>query len=102
MLQACRRSFQRGYLGSSTIHPAWCRPLNEGFKYSPAELEFARRVKAALEEAYQKGEGSVAVNGRMVDVANLKQVQKILERAEAIARREAEKETAMAAAGGRA
>jgi len=44
----------------------------------------------------------VAVDGRMVDVANLKQVQKILERAEAIARREAEKEAAMAAAGGRA
>jgi citrate lyase subunit beta/citryl-CoA lyase len=101
MLQACRRSFQMGYLGSSTIHPAWCRPLNEGFKFSPAELEFARRVKAALAEAYQKGQGSAAVDGRMVDVANLKQVQKILERAEAIARREAEKETAMAAAGGR-
>ena len=100
MLQVCRRSFQMGYLGGSTIHPAWCRPLNEGFKASPAELEFARRVKAALDEAYSKGQGSVAVDGRMVDVANMKQVQKILQRAEAVARREAEKEAAMAAAGG--
>jgi citrate lyase subunit beta/citryl-CoA lyase len=99
MLQACRRSFQMGYLGSSTIHPVWCRSLNEGFKYSPAELGFARRVKTALDEAYRKGQGSVAVDGRMVDVANLKQVQKILERAEAIARREAEKEAAVAAGG---
>jgi citrate lyase beta subunit len=99
MLQVCRRSFLMGYLGSSTIHPAWCRPLNEGFKASAAELEFARRVKSALDEAYSKGQGSAAVDGRMVDVANMKQVLKILERAEAVARREAEKEAAMAAAG---
>ena len=100
MLQVCRRSFQMGYLGSSTIHPAWCRPLNEGFKASSAELGFARRVQAALDEAYSKGRGSAAVDGRMVDVANMKQVQKILERAEFVARREAEKEATMAAAGG--
>ena len=101
MLQACRRSFQMGYSGSSTIHPAWVRPLNEGFKPSPSELDWARRVKVALEEAYSRGLGSVAVDGRMVDVANVKQVQKILERAEAVARREGEKEAAMAAAEGR-
>jgi citrate lyase subunit beta/citryl-CoA lyase len=100
MLQVSRRSFQMGFLGSSTIHPAWCRPLNEGFKASSVELEFARRVKAALDEAYSKGRGSVAVDGRMVDVANMKQVEKILERAEFVARREAEKAAAMAAAGG--
>ena len=100
MLQACRRSFQMGYLGSSTIHPNWCRSLNEGFKPSASELDWARRVKVALEEAYSRGLGSVAVDGRMVDVANVKQVQKILERAEAVVRREAEKEAAVAAAGG--
>jgi len=95
MLQGCRRSYQMGYLGSSTIHPAWVKPLNEGFKPSASELDWARRVKTALEEAYSKGQGSVAVDGRMVDVANVKQVNKILERAEAVARREAEKEAAL-------
>jgi citrate lyase subunit beta/citryl-CoA lyase len=89
-----------GYLGSATIHPAWCGPINEGFKPSASELEFARKVKTALDDAYQKGLGSVAVDGTMVDVANMKQVQKLLARAEAIARREAEKEAALAAAGG--
>ncbi|HSR10846.1 MAG TPA: hypothetical protein VLS90_05335, partial [Thermodesulfobacteriota bacterium] len=96
----CRKSFQMGFLGSSTIHPAWCRALNEGFKYTPAEIDLARRMKEALDDAYSKGQGSVAVDGKMIDVANMKQVQKILERAEAIARREAEKEAALAAAGG--
>jgi citrate lyase beta subunit len=53
-----------------------------------------------LEEAYRKGLGSIAVDGRMVDVANLKQVNNVLKRAEVTARREREKEAAMAAAGG--
>jgi len=100
MLQVCRRSFQMGLLGSATIHPAWCHPINAGFKPTPPELDFARKIKVALEDAYHKGLGSVAVDGTMVDVANMKQVQKLLARAEAIARREAEKEAALAAAGG--
>ncbi len=100
MLEACRRSFKLGYLGTSTIHPAWCGPINEGFKYSAGELEIARQMKAALEEAYARGQGSVPFGGRMIDVANLKQVEDVLERAEAIAKREAEKAAALAAAGG--
>lgn len=99
MLQACRRSFMMGYLGTGSIHPAWCEPINVGFKSSPAEVDMARRVKTALEEAYDRGEGSVAVDGRMYDVANMKHVNDVLERAEYIARREEEKAAAMAAAG---
>jgi citrate lyase subunit beta/citryl-CoA lyase len=99
MLQACRRSFMMGYLGTAVIHPAWCEPINEGFQPSPDELALARRIKTALEEAYARGEGSVAVDGRMYDVANLKHVNDIVERVEAITRREAQKAAAMAAAG---
>jgi len=63
-------------------------------------LDLARKVKVALDEAYAKGEGSVNVDGRMYDVANMKYVNYILERAEAIERREAEKAAALQAAGG--
>jgi citrate lyase beta subunit len=100
MLQACRRSFMLGYLGTGAIHPAWCEPINEGFKASATELAMARRVKTALDDAYARGEGSVAVDGRMVDVANLKHVADVLQRAECVARREAEKTAALEAAGG--
>jgi citrate lyase beta subunit len=100
ILQACRRSFWVGYLGTAAIHPIWCEPINEGFKASPTELDMARRLKTALEDAYARGEGSVAVEGRMVDVANLEHVNNVLERAECVARREAEKEAAMTAVGG--
>jgi citrate lyase subunit beta/citryl-CoA lyase len=100
MLKACRHASLMGYLGSIIIHPGWVKAVNEGYKPSPSELEMARKVKTALDAAYAKGEGSVTVDGRMYDVANMKHVNYILERADLIARREAEKAAAVAAAGG--
>ena len=99
ILQACRRSFMTGYQGTAAIHPVWCASINEGFKSTSDELDTARRIKGALEEAYARGEGSVAVDGRMYDVANLDHVNDVLERAEHVAIREAEKAEAMTAAG---
>lgn len=100
MVKACRHASLMGYLGSIIIHPGWVKPVNEGYKPSQSELEMARKVKTALDEAYAQGEGSVTVDGRMYDVANMKHVNYIVERADLIARREAEKAAAVAAAGG--
>ena len=100
MLKACRHACLMGYQGAAIIHPGWCQAVNEGFKPSQEELAMAKKVQAALDEAYRQGKGSVTVDGRMYDVANMKHVHYILERADAIARREAEKAAALAAAGG--
>jgi hypothetical protein len=82
-------------------HPSGrIKPANEGFKPSKEELDRARKVKAALEEAYAQGKGSVAIDGRMYDVANMKYINRILDQAEAVDRREAEKAAAVAAASG--
>jgi citrate lyase subunit beta/citryl-CoA lyase len=100
MLEACRHALWMGYMGAILIHPGWVNATNEGFKPPQSDLDLARKVKVALDEAYAKGEGSVNVDGRMYDVANMKYVNYILERAEAIERREAEKAAALQAAGG--
>jgi citrate lyase subunit beta/citryl-CoA lyase len=97
--EICHQSFKMGYLGTPAIHPLWCEPINEGFKSTPAELDLAKRMKNTLEEAFARGEGSVALDGRMIDVAHLEQVNNVLERAEWVARREAEKAAALKVAG---
>jgi citrate lyase subunit beta / citryl-CoA lyase len=95
MLRACEHAQLMGYLGALIIHPGWVNAVNEGFKPALADLEMARKVKAALDEAYARGKGSVTVDGRMYDVANMKHVNYILERAQAIAEREAQKAAAL-------
>ena len=100
MRRACEHACLMGYLGTILIHPGWVKSVNEGYRPTRDQLDMARKVKTFLDEAYARGEGSVTVDGRMYDVANMKHVNYILERAEAIARREAEKDAALAAAGG--
>ncbi len=98
MFTACQHAFNMGYRGAIIIHPGWVKPVNEGFKPSDDEVELARKVKNALDEAYARGEGSVSVEGRMYDVANMKHVTSLLARADALAKKEAEKEAAVEAA----
>jgi citrate lyase subunit beta/citryl-CoA lyase len=95
MFKACQHAQWMGFMGASIIHPGWVNACNEGFKPPQKDLDMARKVKAALDEAYAKGEGSVTVDGRMYDVANMKHVDYILKRAEAITRRETEKTAAL-------
>jgi citrate lyase subunit beta / citryl-CoA lyase len=102
MLKACRYAYRMGFMGTSAIHPAWVEAANEGFSPPAEEVSLARRVKKALDEAYAQGEGSVAVDGRMYDVANMKYVNYLLTRADAVEKRNAEKKAALAAAGGAA
>ncbi len=97
MLNACRHACWMGYMGTSMIHPCWVKAANEGFSPPPSDVDTARKVKAALEEAYAAGKGSVKVEGRMYDVAHMKHFNYTLERADLIARREAEKTAALKA-----
>jgi len=100
MLKACRYAYRTGFMGTSVIHPAWVEAANEGFSPPPEEVSLGRRVKDALDQAYARGEGSVSVDGKMYDVANMKYVHYLLIRAEAVEKRNAEKAVAWAAAGG--
>ena len=96
MFKACQHAQWMGFMGASIIHPGWVNACNEGFKPPQKDIDMAKKVKAALDEAYAQGKGSVTVDGRMYDVANMKHVNYILARAEAIARREAQKAAALA------
>jgi citrate lyase subunit beta/citryl-CoA lyase len=77
-----------GFKGKYLIHPAQIEPVNRIFRPSDAELENARKVVAAFDEAVARGEGSVQVDGRMVDVPVAKRAKDIIAYAEEIARRE--------------
>lgn len=56
-----------GYGGKLCIHPSQVRLANEVFSPSPEELDHARRLIAAHDEARARGEAAVAFEGQMVD-----------------------------------
>ena len=82
--QDARVARQMGYTGKFAIHPGQIDVINQTFSPSPEEVEYARQVVAAWDGAEAEGRGSVALDGRMIDVPVVKRAQNLLAQAEAI------------------
>ncbi len=79
-----RRSRSLGFEGASCIHPDQVAILNEEFAPTAAELEAARRLVAANDEAERLGRGAFALDGKMVDVPVVLRARRVLARDAAI------------------
>jgi citrate lyase subunit beta/citryl-CoA lyase len=88
LARACRVARALGFDGKQCIHPSQLGPVNAAFAPSGAEVAWARAVVAAYDAATAAGRGAIAVEGRMVDAANIRMAQTTLRQAEAIAARE--------------
>jgi len=69
---------QTGFKGKFAIHPAQINAINAGFSPSAAELEHARRIVAAFEEAERQGRGSTSLDGKVIDVPVVKRARAVL------------------------
>jgi citrate lyase subunit beta / citryl-CoA lyase len=69
--QAARRA---GFTGKIAIHPDQVEPINHSFTPSADEIEYAQRVV----KAFSSGAGTVALDGKMLDMPHLKQAQRVL------------------------
>ncbi len=79
---AAERARDMGFDGKWAIHPAQVGALNELFTPSAEEVEHARAVIAALEEAERTGgAGAVALDGQMLDEAVRVAALRVLARA---------------------
>ncbi len=82
--RACQVALAMGFDGKQCIHPAQLSTANHIFAPSPDELTLARTVVAAYEQASAEGRGAISVNGKMIDAANIRMAQTILQRQQAI------------------
>jgi malyl-CoA/(S)-citramalyl-CoA lyase len=73
-----RRAAAMGYDGKQVIHPDQIIATRNAFIPSCAELACALRVKAAIREAEARGLGAVTVDGKMIDAANIRMVDRLV------------------------
>lgn len=78
-----------GFKGKFAIHPGQLGTINNLFSPSPQEVEYARRVVAAFEEAEARGSGATSLDGKMIDVPVVKRARNLLALADSMARRKA-------------
>jgi len=82
---AARRAAALGIEGKWAIHPSQVALANEVFTPPAAEIEKAKRILTALEEAAAQGKGAAALDGRLIDAASARMANNVVEVAETIA-----------------
>ena len=70
--RSCLIARSLGFDGKWCIHPAQIAIVNEAFSPTDKEVDWAKKVVAAYDEASAEGSGSVSVEGQMVDAASIK------------------------------
>ncbi|WP_332898541.1 HpcH/HpaI aldolase/citrate lyase family protein [Haladaptatus sp. CMSO5] len=76
-------AIELGYDGKMAIHPAQVSVINDAFTPEPDQVEWARAVLAARDEAEAEGRGVFRVNDEMIDAPLIAQAERIVARARA-------------------
>ena len=81
----CTQGMEMGFDGKTLIHPSQVEPANDIWAPSDDEVDHARRVIAAFDEAVAEGKGVVTVDGRMIENLHVDNARRTLAVADAIA-----------------
>ncbi|MCW9002935.1 MAG: CoA ester lyase, partial [Rhodospirillales bacterium] len=74
-----------GCEGKWAIHPSQVDLGNTLFSPSEKEIATAKAILSAMEQAKKEGKGAVTLNGRLIDIASIKQAEVLVKKAEMIA-----------------
>jgi citrate lyase subunit beta/citryl-CoA lyase len=73
-----------GYDGKAVIHPGQIEIVNRCFTPTAQEVEFARKVIAAFEQAKAEGRGAIQVDGKLVEILHVQMAQRVLKTIESL------------------
>lgn len=82
--EECRRASLLGFVGKWAIHPAQIDPALEVFTPKQADVDAARAMVKAYQQAEDQGLGAITYNGEMIDAATVRIVRNVLRRADLI------------------
>lgn len=77
-LAQAKRSAVMGCEGKWAIHPSQVALANQVFTPPTDEVERAESILAAMKEGTEKGMGAVALNGKLIDLASIRQAEVIV------------------------
>ena len=75
------RSKSMGFAGMGCIHPAQIRIINECFQPSSSEIEKAKRIVMAFDEAQRRGTSVISLGSKMIDAPIVKRALNTIEMA---------------------
>ena len=82
--EECRRSMTLGMVGKWAIHPSQVEVAQRVFSPRREDVDRARLMMKAYDEALAKGLGAVQFEGKMIDIASVRIVKNLVDRADLI------------------
>lgn len=79
LAREARQSRRLGFGGKHVIHPSQVRVVEEIFRPSERQVERARRLIEAFEEAERSGSGALGLDGELIDYAIINRARRLLE-----------------------
>ena len=79
-----KRAAVLGCEGKWAIHPSQIALANAVYSPSEAEVAKARRILEAMEQAQKDGKGAVSLDGKLIDIASIKQAENMVRLADQI------------------
>jgi citrate lyase subunit beta/citryl-CoA lyase len=77
----CETAYSLGLNAKSAIHPNQISVINEIFSPSLKDIEYARKVVMATEEAKKQNKGVFSLDGKMIDKPIIERAEKVLAKA---------------------
>jgi malyl-CoA/(S)-citramalyl-CoA lyase len=81
---SAKRAAALGYEGKWSIHPSQIELANSVFSPTEAEVELAKLILTALEEATAAGKGAASFDGRLIDTASARMAKNVVKQNELI------------------
>ena len=91
---SCRLGRDLGLDGKTLVHPDQLAYCNDAYTPKAAEVQHARDVIAAYEQANREGRGSVVVNGRLAEQMHVVAARRVVALAQEIEKLQGESEAA--------
>jgi malyl-CoA/(S)-citramalyl-CoA lyase len=85
---AARRAAALGCEGKWAIHPSQIELAHEVMTPPEAEVAKAHRILEAMTAASAEGKGAVSLDGKLIDIASIRQAEALVAKAQQIRTRE--------------
>jgi citrate lyase subunit beta/citryl-CoA lyase len=79
LLASCREAKSLGFDGKGCIHPRQIPVVHRGFAPREAEIDRAKRIVLAFDEAQAKGLGVVSLGSKMIDPPVVKRALRVID-----------------------
>lgn len=88
--KACRQGLDLGFDGKTLIHPKQIDGANKVYAPSLEDVDYARRLIDAHENAQAEGAGVTTLDGKLIEVLHVAAAKRLLAKAEMIAARDSD------------